>query len=42
MFVWNKKWNVPVVTFIIGPVYKTNLVLTKSLSNHGLDQIWLC
>ena len=24
-----------------GPVYKTNLVLTKSLSDHGPDQIWL-
>ena len=27
---------------IKGPVYKTNLVQTKSLSDHGLDQIWLC
>ena len=26
----------------IGPVYKTNLVRTKSLSDHGPDQIWLC
>ena len=26
----------------IGPVYKTNLVQTKSLSDHGPDQIWLC
>ena len=25
-----------------GPVYKTNLVRTKSLSDHGPDQIWLC
>ena len=27
---------------VIGPVYKTNLVRTKSLSDHGADQIWLC
>ena len=26
----------------IGPVYKTNSVRTKSLSDHGPDQIWLC
>ena len=26
----------------IGPFYKTNLVRTKSLSDHGPDQIWLC
>ena len=26
----------------IGTVYKTNLVRTKSLSDHGPDQIWLC
>ena len=26
----------------IGPVYKTNLVRTKSLLDHGPDQIWLC
>ena len=26
----------------IGPVYKTNLVRTKSLSDHDPDQIWLC
>ena len=25
-----------------GPVYKTNFVRTKSLSDHGPDQIWLC
>ena len=25
-----------------GPVYKTNLAWTKSLSDYGLDQIWLC
>ena len=25
-----------------GPVYKTSLVWTKSLSDYGLDQIWLC
>ena len=25
-----------------GPVYKTNLVRTNSLSDHGPDQIWLC
>ena len=25
-----------------GPVNKTNLVRTKSLSDHGPDQIWLC
>ena len=25
-----------------GTVYKTNLVRTKSLSDHGPDQIWLC
>ena len=29
-------------SIIIGPVYKTNLVRTKSLSDHGPDQIWLC
>ena len=28
--------------FINGPVYKTNLVQTKSLPDHGPDQIWLC
>ena len=27
---------------LIGPVNKTNLVRTKSLSDHGPDQIWLC
>ena len=26
----------------IGTIYKTNLVRTKSLSDHGPDQIWLC
>ena len=25
-----------------GTVYKTSLVRTKSLSDHGPDQIWLC
>ena len=25
-----------------GPVYKTNLVWTKSLLDHSPDQIWLC
>ena len=25
-----------------GPVYKTYLGWTKTLSDHGLDQIWLC
>ena len=28
--------------FLNGPVYKTNLVWTKSLLDHGPDQIWLC
>ena len=28
--------------FDYGPVYKTNLVRTKSLSDHCPDQIWLC
>ena len=29
-------------TLDIGPVYKTSLNRTKSLSDHGPDQIWLC
>ena len=32
----------PCKTTDMGPLYKTNLVQTKSLSDHGADQIWLC
>ena len=31
-----------IVSGLIGTIYKTNLVQTKSLSDHGPDQIWLC
>ena len=34
--------RVSVLQYYIGPVYKTNLVRTKSLSDHGPVQIWLC
>ena len=35
-------WSVALDMFGNGTVYKTNLVRTKSLSDHGPDQIWLC
>ena len=35
-------YNCFTIYYNIGPVYKTNWVRTKSLSDHGPDQIWLC
>ena len=34
-------WDFTLKNLKFGPVYKTNLVQTKSLSDHGPDQIWL-
>ena len=39
---WCKQMNLFLENFDICPIYKTNLVRSRSLSDHGPDQIWLC